>query len=87
MFVGDVRLLSVTNVVCLFCFVFYKLWLSSVDVIHSWTVGSLGCKVDCVPGRANELSIVVHANGSYYGQCSELCGVLHGFMPIHLVVQ
>lgn len=79
---GDLRLLQVNNSVVLFSLVFYKLWLSSLDVIHSFTLGSLGIKVDCVPGRSNEVGLCCYLPGTHYGQCSELCGVLHGFMPI-----
>ena len=55
---------------------------TATDVIHSWTVPPFGVKVDAVPGRLNELWIKVDEPGTYYGQCSELCGVNHGFMPI-----
>lgn len=52
------------------------------DVIHSWAVPSLGVKIDAVPGRINEIWFQVNRPGIYYGQCSELCGTGHGFMPI-----
>ena len=52
------------------------------DVLHSWAVPQFGVKVDAVPGRLNQLWINVDEPGIYYGQCSELCGVNHGFMPI-----
>ncbi len=52
-----------------------------MDVIHSFTLSSLGVKVE-IPGRCNELFILSIIPGTIYGQCSELCGVLHGFMPI-----
>lgn len=55
---------------------------TSGDVIHSWAVPALGVKVDAVPGRLNEAWFLVKEPGVYYGQCSELCGRLHGFMPI-----
>ena len=55
---------------------------TSVDVIHSWAVPSLGIKKDTVPGRLNEFWIHVNKEGVYYGQCSELCGPGHGYMPI-----
>ncbi len=51
-------------------------------VIHSWAVPSLGVKMDSVPGRLNETWLRIDQEGMYYGQCSELCGVNHGFMPI-----
>lgn len=81
-YVGDMRLLQCNHNLLLLSLVLYKLWLSSVDVIHSFTISSLGLKVDCIPGRCNELTLFSTNSGAFYGQCSELCGVLHGFMPI-----
>lgn len=52
------------------------------DVLHSWAVPALGVKADAVPGRLNQISVYIKRNGMYYGQCSELCGVNHGFMPM-----
>ena len=48
------------------------------DVIHSWAVPSLGIKIDAVPGRLNQTSILAERPGIFYGQCSEICGVYHG---------
>lgn len=59
--------------------------ITSTDVLHSYTIPSLGIKVDACPGRINEVSFIVHRNSVFYGQCSELCGVLHGYMPIVIV--
>lgn len=56
--------------------------VSSADVIHSFAVPALGLKVDGVPGRTNEVPVFIKRKGIFYGQCSELCGVNHGFMPI-----
>ena len=56
--------------------------MSSNDVIHCFTIPSLGIKIDCIPGRCNEFILFSSMSGTFYGQCSELCGVLHGFMPI-----
>merc|ERR1711907_233580 len=84
-FVGDLRLLQLTQFLCLLTFCLYKFWLSSVDVIHSFTLPCLGVKVDCLPGRCNELLLFTTCLGLFYGQCSELCGVLHGFMPLGFV--
>ncbi len=53
-------------------------------VIHSWAVPSLGVKMDAIPGRLNETYFNVKEPGMYYGQCSELCGIGHGFMPISI---
>ena len=54
------------------------------DVIHSFTIPSLGMKIDATPGRLNQVSALIQRTGVYYGQCSELCGVNHGMMPIKL---
>ena len=56
--------------------------LTSEDVIHSWAIPSLGIKSDTVPGRLNETWLRIDRPGVYYGQCSELCGVEHAFMPV-----
>lgn len=56
------------------------------DVIHSFAVPSLGIKVDGTPGRLVQTSIIPEREGLFYGQCSELCGILHGFMPICIEV-
>eukprot|EP00744_Colponema_vietnamica_P004056 GILI01006113.1.p1 GENE.GILI01006113.1~~GILI01006113.1.p1 ORF type:complete len:266 (-),score=-57.59 GILI01006113.1:136-912(-) len=56
--------------------------ITSEDVIHSWAIPSLGIKMDAIPGRINQIFTYIPYNGTYYGQCSELCGVNHGFMPI-----
>jgi cytochrome c oxidase subunit 2 len=62
--------------------VYISLTVTSTDVIHSWAVPQLGIKVDAIPGRIANSVLFTFTNGVYYGQCSELCGVLHGFMPI-----
>jgi cytochrome c oxidase subunit II len=59
-----------------------RIQTTAADVLHSWAVPQFGVKVDAVPGRLNQLWINVKEPGVYYGQCSELCGVNHGFMPI-----
>ena len=58
--------------------------ITSADVIHAWTVPALGVKVDAVPGRLNQLGFTVNRPGVFYGQCSEICGSNHSFMPIAL---
>jgi len=58
--------------------------ITSVDVIHSWTVPTLGIKTDAIPGRLNFLSRVIPFSGVYFGQCREICGSNHRFMPIVL---
>ncbi len=59
-----------------------RILVASNDVIHSWAVPAFGVKLDAVPGRLNETWVRIDREGTYYGQCSELCGSLHGFMPI-----
>jgi heme/copper-type cytochrome/quinol oxidase subunit 2 len=59
-----------------------KLNITAHDVLHSWAVPGLGVKVDAVPGRINQALVYLERRGVFYGQCSELCGVNHGFMPI-----
>ena len=61
-----------------------KVQIASTDVIHSWAVPSLGIKKDAVPGRLNELWLQADREGIFYGQCSELCGLQHGYMPIEV---
>nr|UYL27173.1 cytochrome c oxidase subunit II [Rhipicephalus sanguineus] len=63
-----------------------KYLISSMDVIHSWTIPSLGIKMDAVPGRLNQSFSISSRPGLYYGQCSEICGANHSFMPISLEV-
>jgi cytochrome c oxidase subunit 2 len=58
--------------------------VTSTDVIHSWSIPSLGIKIDAVPGRINHTSFILEKPGIYYGQCSELCGTNHAFMPIKI---
>jgi cytochrome c oxidase subunit 2 len=62
-----------------------RLLTTSGDVIHSLGVPSLGIKGDAIPGRLNGVSLLINRTGSFYGQCSELCGVNHAFMPINIV--
>ena len=59
-----------------------RIGVTSADVIHSFGNPSLGLKVDAYPGRINQSSIFVTRSGTYYGQCSEICGILHSSMPI-----
>lgn len=58
--------------------------VTATDVIHDFAVPSLGLKLDAVPGRLNQASLIGQRTGTFYGQCSELCGVMHGFMPIQV---
>jgi cytochrome c oxidase subunit 2 len=59
---------------------------TGADVIHSWAVPSFGVKIDAIPGRLNETWFKAERTGTYYGQCSELCGRDHAFMPIEVRV-
>merc|ERR1719444_788332 len=56
--------------------------ITAQDVLHCWSIPSLGIKADATPGRINRVSTFIQREGVFYGQCSELCGTLHGFMPI-----
>ena len=80
--IGQLRLLDVDNRVVIPVNSHVRLIITSADVLHSWAVPSLGIKCDAVPGRLNQVSMFVKRQGVFYGQCSELCGANHGFMPI-----
>ncbi|YP_008963244.1 cytochrome c oxidase subunit II (mitochondrion) [Babylonia areolata] len=79
---GDFRLLEVDHRVVLPTQTDIRVLVTSADVIHSWTVPSLGVKVDAIPGRLNQLGFFIKYPGVFYGQCSEICGANHSFMPI-----
>jgi cytochrome c oxidase subunit 2 len=81
---GQIRLLSVDNPVVVPVNTTVRVQVTGNDVIHSWAMPSYGVKTDAVPGRLNETWFRVEKPGIYYGQCSELCGVYHGFMPIEI---
>jgi len=80
----QVRLLSTDNVLVLPVDTDIRIMVTGGDVVHSFALPSLGIKIDAVPGRINETWVRITKPGHYYGQCSELCGVGHGFMPIEL---
>lgn len=82
---GDLRLLTTDNSLVLPIQTSIRLLVTSNDVIHSFAVPSLGLKCDAIPGRLNSTGIILTRESSYYGQCSELCGILHGFMPISII--
>nr|BCG67367.1 cytochrome c oxidase subunit 2 [Amblyomma testudinarium]BCG67380.1 cytochrome c oxidase subunit 2 [Amblyomma testudinarium] len=63
-----------------------KFLITSADVIHSWTVPSLGMKMDAIPGRLNQTFTMANRPGLFFGQCSEICGTNHSFMPISMEV-
>ena len=79
---GQFRLLDVDNKVVIPTDTHIRLIVTGADVIHSFAVPSLGLKIDAVPGRLNQTSMLAERTGTFYGQCSEICGVYHGFMPI-----
>ena len=79
---GQFRLLDVDNKVVVPADTHVRLIITATDVLHSFAVPSLGLKADAVPGRLNQTSFLAERTGTFYGQCSEICGVWHGFMPI-----
>nr|YP_010946338.1 cytochrome c oxidase subunit II [Anaplectoidea varia]WGO57056.1 cytochrome c oxidase subunit II [Anaplectoidea varia] len=76
------RLLDVDNRAPLPNNTFIRIIITSADVLHSWTIPSLGVKADATPGRLNQTSFLINRPGVFYGQCSEICGANHSFMPI-----
>lgn len=86
---GQPRLLTVDNAVYVPVGKKIRIQLTGGDVIHSWAMPNFGVKMDAMPGHLNETWFQADIEGTYYGQCSELCGVNHGFMPItvHVVSQ
>lgn len=80
----QIRLLSVDNPILVPIDTTVRILVTSQDVLHSFAVPALGIKKDAVPGRLNETWLRIGKIGDYYGQCSELCGTKHGFMPIHV---
>jgi cytochrome c oxidase subunit II len=79
---GGLRMLEVDNRVIVPELTHIRFVVTSGDVIHSFAVPSLGIKTDAYPGRLNQVSIFINREGVYYGQCSEICGILHSSMPI-----
>ena len=79
---GTFRLLEVDNRIVLPINTHIRLLITAADVLHSWAVPSFAIKVDACPGRLSQASLFIKREGVYYGQCSEICGVNHGFMPI-----
>nr|QQQ88596.1 cytochrome c oxidase subunit 2 [Hyalella kochi] len=76
------RLLEADNSLVLPSLSQIRVIITGGDVIHSWTVPSLGVKADAVPGRLNQVMMHINRSGIFYGQCSEICGANHSFMPI-----
>ena len=80
------RLLQVDEPVILPLDTTTRFIVTATDVIHDFAVPALGLKIDAMPGRLNQGSVIAQRTGSFFGQCSELCGVMHGFMPIQIEV-
>nr|AAL28041.1 cytochrome oxidase subunit II [Terrisswalkerius nashi] len=83
---GDYRLLEVDTRIVVPMQMEIRMLITAADVLHSWTVPSLGVKVDAVPGRLNQIGFTTSHPGVFYGQCSEICGANHSFMPISMEV-
>nr|YP_002456324.1 cytochrome c oxidase subunit II [Sacalia quadriocellata]ABK53937.1 cytochrome oxidase subunit 2 [Sacalia quadriocellata] len=79
---GHFRLLEVDHRVVMPMESPIRMLISAEDVLHSWAIPSLGVKVDAVPGRLNQSTFIMARPGMFYGQCSEICGANHSFMPI-----
>lgn len=79
---GELRMLEVDNRVILPELTHVRFIITSGDVIHSFACNSLGIKGDAYPGRLNQASVFINREGVFYGQCSEICGILHSSMPI-----
>ena len=83
---GYPRMLSADQVLILPAGISIRLLVTSSDVIHSWAMPAFGYKMDAIPGRINQIAFIVPFWGTYWGQCSELCGINHGYMPIEVRV-
>ncbi len=79
---GQFRLLEVDNKILVPVNTHVRVIVTAADVIHSWCVPSLGVKIDAIPGRLNQTGFLANREGIFYGQCSEICGANHAFMPI-----
>ena len=80
------RLLTVDHEVVVPVNKVVKVLITANDVLHAWALPGFGVKRDAVPGRINETWFKAEKEGTYYGQCSELCGIKHAFMPITVKV-
>ncbi len=83
---GEYRLLEVDNRLVVPINLEVRILVTAADVIHSWTIPRLGVKIDAIPGRLNQIGFSVRRPGIYYGQCSEICGANHSFIPIAIEV-
>lgn len=82
----DTRLLETDNSLVIPTFTQTRVIVTAADVIHAWTIPALGVKADAVPGRLNQLIFSAKRPGIFYGQCSEICGANHSFMPIKIEI-
>ena len=80
--IGDPRLLEVNNRLILPVLTKIRILVTGADVLHAFSIPSMGLKLDAVPGRLNQVGLLIKRCGVFYGQCSELCGANHSFMPI-----
>nr|WCS91766.1 cytochrome c oxidase subunit 2 [Dyscolus orthomus]WCS92052.1 cytochrome c oxidase subunit 2 [Dyscolus orthomus] len=80
--ISGFRLLDVDNRIVLPFNTQIRVLVTATDVIHSWTIPALGVKIDATPGRLNQSNFFMNRSGLFYGQCSEICGANHSFMPI-----
>nr|AML25598.1 cytochrome c oxidase subunit II [Staphylinidae sp. BMNH 1274640] len=78
------RLLDVDNRISIPYKSQIRMLVSAADVLHSWTIPSLSVKIDATPGRLNQINFFINRTGIFFGQCSEICGANHSFMPIVL---
>lgn len=79
---SDFRVLEVNNRTVIPFKTQTRILITAADVLHSWAIPSLGIKVDANPGRLNQASFFINRPGLFYGQCSEICGAVHSFIPI-----
>lgn len=84
--ISNIRLLEVDNRLIIPSSLPLRFLVTSADVIHSWTIPSFGVKIDALPGRINQFCLSLKRRGVFFGQCSEICGANHRFMPIVLEV-
>nr|QNE85690.1 cytochrome c oxidase subunit II [Phaonia tuguriorum] len=80
--INGFRLLDVDNRIIIPMNLQIRILVTAADVLHSWTIPSLGVKVDATPGRLNQTNFLINRSGLFFGQCSEICGANHSFMPI-----
>nr|YP_009241021.1 cytochrome c oxidase subunit II [Shijimiaeoides divina]AMK46120.1 cytochrome c oxidase subunit II [Shijimiaeoides divina] len=80
--INNFRLLDVDNRIIIPMNNNIRMLITATDVIHSWTIPAIGVKIDANPGRLNQMSFFINRPGIFFGQCSEICGANHSFMPI-----